>query len=208
MYRCITYFILFYSSQLMATPISYDVTLLAKGIFISPNPPISFRTITVTTENNSASFTPEDTFIVNTNETFIENSQSLEDIFSYEKVLLNTSVEANKNEQYSLQHYLHVKQKSFLTKGHRTWLTSGAGVTLFESNNYDFDDKKTFSLSLGLHSNFVLTNKTKLVFSSEVFANYLNNNSNNMCTDITCLLSNKGKLWLQKSVTLNLSMTF
>lgn len=67
---------------------------------------------------------------------------------------------------------------------------------------------KTFSLSLGLHSNFILTNRNKLIFSSKSFANYLKNHTNNTCGDITCLLSNKSKLWLQKDVTLNLSMTF
>ena len=200
MHRCITYFILFYSSQLMANTINYDVTSLTKELFI--NPQTTFEHFTSDVEDINSVFKPEDIFIYNTDDTAFEHP------FSYEKVLLDTSLQTKDNEQYSLQHYLHVRQKSFLTKGESTWLTSGAGVTIFESNNYGLDDKKAFSFSFGLHSNFILTNNTKLIFSSKIFANYLNNSSNDTCNDITCLLSNKSKLWLQKNVALNLSMTF
>lgn len=89
----------------MVNPINYDVKALTKELFHTQPQPISFRTITHFTEGNSRGLTLEDSFRVYTNDTLRDDALSFGDVFYYEKVFLDTSLEAKNTEPDGLHHY-------------------------------------------------------------------------------------------------------
>lgn len=212
MHKIMMYLLLFYSSSLFANVINDEYFFSERTIINNHqknNDTIASHAFLFIDSPSVHHLIAKDNVRGVTGFSLAEESQLYAISFlSYEKVLFDTSAWTKDNEAYDLQHYIHLSKKSFLVKSESVWLSSGAGITLFESNNRNFTDKKAFSFSLGLHSDFNLNEQTTLTFTSKIFANYLNNKSNEYCNDITCLLAQKRNVWLQKTVALNLSLIF
>lgn len=201
MRKCIISFLLLFSSSALANVIDFDKVIVSSLNILEE--------LSINSHNSQLNY-QESASALGFNKDFLieHNNSNIVTALSYDKVLLDTSHWTQDNEQYDLQHYIHMSKKNFLNKSESTWLSSGAGVTLFESNNQAFDDKKVISFSLGFHSNIPLSSQAMLSFSSKIFANYFDNKTSNECEDITCIVSDNDSVWLQKSVALNLIMSF
>lgn len=103
-------------------------------------------------------------------------------------------------------HYFHVNERLSLTSSDNAWLYAGAGVTYFDSQESRADNYITSSLQIGFSSFYEFNSVSSLTFDTKIYGTFLGN-SHQHCLSENCQ-ANKGDMWLQKHVSLQLNIKF
>lgn len=104
-------------------------------------------------------------------------------------------------------HYLHLNEQVALTENKNNWFYAGAGFTYFESENNIVNDALKLSAQVGFIAQYQMSHTAMLTFDTKLYRSLTGDNVN-FCANELCFNNNTPNVWLQKQVSLQLTVNF
>lgn len=120
----------------------------------------------------------------------------------------NSNLSVSINNKISVT-YLQLGGNIPLSQGHVPfWLSGGLGVTYLSPENSSYSSESQFSMNLGLHTTFALTDQLAVRIGTRLYATFFDTDSQIFCDDQNCIAVVSSDLWLQGEITAGLSFSF